>query len=507
MYTTAEHALNPTNELVEPDGYRQLSDTLALLEVGVATESDEETLELRRALNDSLTFVQKLLEVDDSGRPIARGADLNHAWNLATAYIKSIEAYKTAHRSSGMRWYVEGVLEALGPTVSATKITDRNVASFLKVVDCAAHETFPISDIKPTVAEAMIDAHSRLIETGHSREADKYAKLLKDPNVLAMLGDFTTPDVAAGQRFSNDDYIKRHKLLEDILGGFGITDAWACERTWSHTTKDKRYVPDVGKNLVYIAELEQAMPSGPKLLHDFYGIRGFARYPQYVLNRQLEIHGKADKPYGVVVSALDDQNGALKQPSNVYWDKQLAEHYDVRVLEAGSAPEIARRMLAMDKLYGAAQKISFAVVHAHGEHDKFYLGSIYFTQMAALSIRNRFDSSRRFFTKNPTILMMSCSTGKEQGIAQKLSRDLEATVIGPDGDSGLKNVSVVVSGNQIKLEPEYVTHKNEEDIFLTDPVAANLYDNGERITGEAYDDYFAELRERQSTENRLSKLD
>lgn len=154
-------------------------------------------------------------------------------------------------------------------------------------------------------------------------------------------------------------------------------------------------------------------------------------------------------------------------------------------------------MLRLKNEYGNDQKIHFAFVQAHGEPDRFILGDLgMFAEKGDISTQTHINHhTASLFTENPTIILASCSTGQEKGIAQKLSMDLHATVIGPEEPGAIVEMKVVQNQNGIKMEPEYAKPKSDkrEDLLQKLPVKANLYINGEAVTGEQYDDYFAEL--------------
>jgi len=64
--------------------------------------------------------------------------------------------------------------------------------------------------------------------------------------------------------------------------------------------------------------------------------------------------------------------------------------------------------------------------------------------------------TREFFSKEPSIILFSCSTGAIGGLAEKIRDTFESTtIIAPDQPTGVADLDVVYTGNHPTFEVEY----------------------------------------------------
>ncbi len=244
-------------------------------------------------------------------------------------------------------------------------------------------------------------------------------------------------------------------------------------------------------NLESVIRLEAARPGIVRVLHDRFGISDFARYPDNILIQQYEERDDLNRPYGVVLYPRADNSGAFYQDKEVF-DKlaeQLNGRYSLRIYEAGSRLEVAKRFALANRTYGGNHKISFAVLGGHGTADSIQFGATDLSQALegldqAQNLENVFEnlktlkdrlnrgkitsndfpgspnqiSSRiltEFFEENPTIILVSCSTGKVAGIAQTMS-NLGAELIAPDADTNVRSITTSFDeNNKPHFEVEY----------------------------------------------------
>lgn len=249
-------------------------------------------------------------------------------------------------------------------------------------------------------------------------------------------------------------------LLREIIEKYGLDyekmhDAW-----WSHQHSSGFPEPSIFKNIVHIHEIEAKKMGAARLLFKEYGIRNFERYPTRLLVAQAEAHKDDTKPYGIILNPENDWNGAF---SNDYqtWGHlhlQLEEcGYALRVIECESKQEIARRLISLDRWYGKNHKISFAFVGGHGTEDTIRFGGLkerntLFTEdFAGRGVRK----TNKFFEPKPTIILVSCSTGAEKGIGQKLSETLGAKVIAPKVPTNLRHADVSLNERELVFKVTY----------------------------------------------------
>ena len=65
------------------------------------------------------------------------------------------------------------------------------------------------------------------------------------------------------------------------------------------------------------------------------------------------------------------------------------------------------------------------------------------------------ERSSKFFEKDPTIVLVSCSTGADRGIGEKLSEVMGAKVIAPDRPTNLNDIKVLKKGDSLRFKIEY----------------------------------------------------
>jgi hypothetical protein len=111
-----------------------------------------------------------------------------------------------------------------------------------------------------------------------------------------------------------------------------------------------------------------------------------------------------------------------------------------------------------NKRYGEKNKITYLILGAHGWERS--IGDIAYFDLdgkGALRVKD-------FFVDNPEIILVSCSTGAEKGMAQKLSENYNATVHAPSIPTSLKNISV--DFNEIN-KPHFKVEFRENNINKT----------------------------------------
>jgi hypothetical protein len=425
------------------------------------------------------------------------GISRNDALLFSANYLRKLYGIdlqtKNRHNLNSQITIIE---EKLADSLTNIHLTKENVGAYLTTLESIFSSdrwSFP----KHEAARLVALNHFRLSKLAKGDLTERYNALLGNPNFYGTLGNFFS-DVYEPKKWNQ--YQQNKALLDRILARLGIEgDTETFINAWSEEN-DGEYKIDSKNNLNAIAELETVRPGASKLLHDFYGIRAFARYPTQMLIDQYDNHGKTDKPYGITVTAIEDHNGAFgaskSDAGRPY--RGLRDHFYTRAIEAKNKIELGKNLLKLKSLYGDAQKIQFVFLQAHGEPDGFMLGNYgLFSHIGEISLTTQIgNNTRQLFTEKPVIVLASCSTGAENGIAQKLSRDLYATVIGPEEQSELTEMIVVNTPAGIKMVPAFAKTKSDrrEDMLTRIPVRANLYINGELVKGDAYDEYFAELK-------------
>ena len=169
-------------------------------------------------------------------------------------------------------------------------------------------------------------------------------------------------------------------------------------------------------------------------MHKRFGITLFTRYEKEVLESMAEniVPGHAsEKPLLLVACAKGDWNQALSYLNL----EKLTRYYRLFSIEAKTKAEFFMRVRAVCNSYGEIDTMN---MNAHGATDSMDLGRK--EQKLDLSDKYAFRQLRGCFVPNPTVVLDSCSTGKDaDSIGAMISSALDASVFAPvKPDSSMK---------------------------------------------------------------------
>ncbi len=248
------------------------------------------------------------------------------------------------------------------------------------------------------------------------------------------------------------------------LQQFGIEDPDILLSAWRIGYSEIAYA--VNRNLLRIGRLENDRPGITRTLIAEFGIKCFSRYPAELLISQYD-ERNMQRPYGIILYPRSDRNEAFNQNqpvfSELYHEFALwgGDRLLIRVIECGSKKEVIQRLLALNKRYGDANKISFDVLGGHGTINSIELGSAE-NRREVINITDVANRRTRlvegFFKPQAPHVLVSCSTGVNKGIAEELSAILGTTVYAPDQDtniSSLKPLPPTELGAPITFQVEY----------------------------------------------------
>jgi len=238
---------------------------------------------------------------------------------------------------------------------------------------------------------------------------------------------------------SSSEYLSKKALenLDNYLEKYGI-DVESVKTPWElYQSVDYYKYNNIERNINKIEELESERPGIVKSLFKEFGICEFQRYPTEVLLKQFDTKDQ-DYPYGVVLFTNDDWNDAFDSNTEIIESmfKQMDDKLIMRVAEFQSKLGVLKRIASFNKKYGEKNKISYLMLGAHGYKKGF--GDVYYNDLDGQGVGRVKD----FFVNKPEIILVSCSTGEDDGIAQKISKTYEATVHAPTTQTKLKNVLI-----------------------------------------------------------------
>lgn len=264
-------------------------------------------------------------------------------------------------------------------------------------------------------------------------------------------------------------------IIQSTLVKFGIDSETAFKWIFEWTTYQKPKGFVVRKNIEAVVRLENEKKGITTILFEKYGILNFGRYPVAMLLRQYENMNNKDNPYGVIIYPKGDHNGAFHGDEFVFtslnFEMALDENlrkYLIRIYECGSKKDIAKALIDLDAAYGQSHKISFAIIGGHGSKDSINFGfgsskrnSLYSSDLH----RSRVQKTGDFFEPDATIVLVSCSTGENEGIAQTLTEKMGMKVIAPNVPTNIVRITPKFKDGKIDFDAEY-TDKNSDQVYV-----------------------------------------
>jgi hypothetical protein len=221
------------------------------------------------------------------------------------------------------------------------------------------------------------------------------------------------------------------KKMSDYMGLYGLDrGAISIIKAWRAGFSDPERIPgfyfSVAENLRVMRSVEKEVPGGCKILFEEFGIKNFARYGEKILLKQLEEKDDISQPYGVILFPEDDWNGVFSEDRDLF--EKLLEQLSkkgirLRITEAKNGLRAAAQTKKMQTKYGQA---SFCLAGGHGTEDGLALGSRSAKKtlptISRADLKNeQVQRSGNFLKDGSQIILISCSTGKDGGFAQKLS--------------------------------------------------------------------------------------
>lgn len=349
------------------------------------------------------------------------------------------------------------LIQILGNNQASSEITERAEKMLIKVFNSAGYsspnelDAFPIvrrfSDKYAGSMEQIYKLLSKqtLVRSTIEKENTKAGK--EESTAISAIHD------GVHQKKSDigkEEAVQANRLLSSILHGYGlnekeITDTWKMSSFESLPHQDVT-ARDAFMNLERLRSLEQMRPGSALVLEKEFGIKFFGRYNEDLLVRQYDQRNNSDIPYGVLIQGYHDANGIFmvgdKEVGN--FASRLEGKYDLRVLEVSGKKDLSDKSNSLDKRYGDGQKISFAVISGHGTEETVRLGKDVwwkniFSKRDDSVIGSKdvdwIQSIRHVFNDSPWIIFNACSTGAENGVAQKISKAIGGFTMAPETPS------------------------------------------------------------------------
>lgn len=184
------------------------------------------------------------------------------------------------------------------------------------------------------------------------------------------------------------------------------------------------------------------------VLYEKCGIKYFGRYSKEMLEEayaSLVPEYKKDRPLLVVVFNQSDDDGAFYYEREMLDD--LRKYYKVMLFEACSDKEFNK---IIKKTANQYKKIDTLIIGGHGDEDSIELGLEALKEelnYLDLTDKNELKNLKKYFVNNPTVVLISCSTGHgKKSFGKLLSKIWNATVWAPDKPVGLKEFVLTEEG-------------------------------------------------------------
>ena len=193
-----------------------------------------------------------------------------------------------------------------------------------------------------------------------------------------------------------------------------------------------------------------------------FGIRNFSRYSKEQLMRQQSLE-VTDTPVTLVMSSIDDHNGALLQVGKNY--EELG--YDNTVFaEVASTANVGRQLLEAQKIGGPLKDI---VLTAHGSREGFTLSDGHHVSVDDIASSRRLAQLREsgVISDDATLVLSSCNTGFEGGPGEEISRQGRIKVFAPP----FKSTGVRKEGGNVLFRDFEPTDEGQIQF------GANVYDS------------------------------
>jgi hypothetical protein len=297
-----------------------------------------------------------------------------------------------------------------------------------------------------------------LIDIGSTVAIESISNVVKE--VIKPDSNFDMKDTLSHLIWGYEDRQETTRLIIEIVGRnleeeFNIKDGVEVVKRW----KGKDSI-SILSNLFSLRNIEKDRPGGAKLLNESYGICEFNRYPTEMMIDQIDNHDK-DVPYGAVFFPAEDESDAFDQNKEVLkqlYDGTKGRHIS-RVFEVDEKSSFARFLVTLRLKY--KHKIDFMILVAHGE--KYGLRFSWKSRLNKdiVNESTSIDSIKEMMTDEPSIALISCSTGAEDGFAQIASYKLEARVQAPIVDTVAESLSVRYEGDKPILNVKFRDDQRE----------------------------------------------
>lgn len=288
--------------------------------------------------------------------------------------------------------------------------------------------------------------------------------------------------------------------LKGWIGRFGLPVDATWEQWMEGLDGSESFFRRMMERCLVVEELEKKNPGITKKLYEDFGILNFHRYGIGLMQFQYEQIDNLDLPYGIIMYPKTDWNTCFSNQAELLTNlasELLEDGIGVRCVEAGNLPALYRLLTKLNSKYNSGQnnRMRFGVLGGHGSRSSILLGKTEkegskmtseqldqlrdyhadaddeesWDSAEVLRSDDRYwqyiDRIRKYFVDSASVVLFSCSTGKEGGIAQRIADKYGFMTSAPDHNTSFSKIDISYDkAGKVILTPTY--HKGECNTFL-----------------------------------------
>lgn len=262
---------------------------------------------------------------------------------------------------------------------------------------------------------------------------------------------------SSGSEVMNDLKAEAAVLLRDQ----GLEDRKVQEvlAVWAQCHPEELY--SFLSNIRQLKSLEIINKTAVATLVNQFGLYNFARYSTEFLLRQVETQDTTGH-YVLLVYPKYDYNGAFMSHQNsIEMLMSDLPQLPIRVIEVNGVSQLVAQLGRLKKKYGK-HAVAGCIVGAHGTKDDMIFGAASSTSAAVRGVFTASDAQhptarlvQEYLAEDSALIFVSCSTGQEGGVAQKVSETLDASVIAPSIPTNVAHFSAVYNKGALYLGVKY----------------------------------------------------
>lgn len=308
-----------------------------------------------------------------------------------------------------------------------------------------------------------------LVETVYNRFAnDLYGPnapdFTKDPSFTRiLLNRFMSKEIAADEDADPEKLMlaggeATHATeLHLMANGFSGPEASRIITLWgtvksSEPGQARELRSDLLENIQRIGAVNKKRPGIAPRLYKQRGVAHFGRYSERLLLQQFEPLPEGVEP-DFMLLAQDDHNGAFSHTVNTIeasLDDEAAG--GIRIAEVDSPEDLLNQASLLTGQFGPAANL---IIGGHGNADSVKFGPEYVdrprrdVRLEIDRVKEQLHGLVQFVKPNGSILLVSCTTGAEGGIAEAVAGFLDRQVQAPTDPSNIANVRYTEDGRLI----------------------------------------------------------